>query len=217
MNIPLNKPAYANDIAEILCDRRPVTFQKGEVIIKAAAPCTNVIYLESGLVKVIQENQNGKTNILQITNEGQFIGIICMLCNLENTYTCIALNDVKVSYITHTQFREYLKKNTEFNTYITKETLLLLQKNVNRLITIHNKQLPGRVADVILYFFELYNRSKTFEFPLSREELAQFACTTKESFIRTLTEFKNDKIIILDGKSVIINSLEIVQTLSRLG
>ncbi len=217
MKIPLNKTEYANDIAAILGESRPVTFQKGEVIIKAAAPCTNVIYLESGLVKVIQENANGKTNILQINNQGQFIGLICTLCDLENTYTCIALNDVEVSYLTLTQFNEYLRKNMDFYAYITKETLLVSQKNINRLITIHNKQLPGRVADVILYFFELYNQSKTFEFPLSREELAQFACTTKESFIRTLTEFKNDKIVILDGKKLTINSLEIIQTLSRLG
>ena len=82
---------------------------------------------------------------------------------------------------------------------------------------INNKQLPGRVADVILYFYELFHRSNTFEFPLSREELAQFSGTTKESFIRTLAEFKNDKIIITDGKNITINSMEIVKTLSRLG
>jgi hypothetical protein len=43
------------------------------------------------------------------------------------------------------------------------------------------------------------------------------AGTTKESFIRTLTEFKNDKIIVLNGSEVEIKSLTIVKTLSEKG
>jgi CRP-like cAMP-binding protein len=47
--------------------------------------------------------------------------------------------------------------------------------------------------------------------------LAELAGTTKESFIRTLGEFRNDKIIGLDGSKVKINSMTIVKTLSELG
>ena len=56
-----------------------------------------------------------------------------------------------------------------------------------------------------------------FSFPLTRRELAELSGTTKESFIRTLTEFKNDKIIELNGSEVEIKSLKIVKTLSELG
>ena len=38
-----------------------------------------------------------------------------------------------------------------------------------------------------------------------------------ESLIRTLSEFKNDKIISLDGRKVEIKSLDIVNILSKLG
>jgi len=41
--------------------------------------------------------------------------------------------------------------------------------------------------------------------------------TTKESFIRTLTEFKNDRIIELDNKTVEIKSMEILKVLSKIG
>jgi len=68
-----------------------------------------------------------------------------------------------------------------------------------------------------LYFSENIYQSETFLFPLTRRELAEFAGTTKESFIRTLTEFKNDKIIDLDGSKVTIRSMKIIKTLSELG
>ena len=80
-----------------------------------------------------------------------------------------------------------------------------------------HKQLPGRIADVILYFSEIIFKSHVFEFPFTRRELAELAGTTKESFIRTLAEFKNDKIIELEGSKVTINSMKIIKTLSDLG
>jgi CRP-like cAMP-binding protein len=79
------------------------------------------------------------------------------------------------------------------------------------------KQLPGRVADIILYFSEDIYGTQTFSFPLTRQELAELAGTTKESFIRTLSEFKNDKIIEMEKNAVTISSLNIIKTLSRLG
>ena len=60
-------------------------------------------------------------------------------------------------------------------------------------------------------------KSENFTFPLSRKELADFAGTTKESFIRTLSEFKNDKIIEIDGARISVKSMDIVKTLSQLG
>lgn len=194
-----------------------VNYKKGDVIIKASTPATHALFLEEGMVKTIKENANGKTNILEIHNQNSFLGLLCLLSGDENDYTTIALTKTKVRYLAASQLQGIFKVQPELYHDLLKSTFQKARKNINRLITINNKQLPGRVADVLLYFYELNNHSMQFEFPLSREELAQFSGTTKESFIRTLTEFKNDKIIIIDGKNISINSMEIVKTLSRLG
>jgi CRP-like cAMP-binding protein len=195
----------------------PVFYKKGDVIIKASTPATHALFLEEGMVKTIKENANGRTVILEISSQKCFIGLLCLLSGTENDYTSIALTKTKVRFLPAPQFDGILKTQPGLHEEMLKNTFQKAKKNINRLITINNKQLPGRVADVILYFYELNNQSEQFEFPMSREELAQFAGTTKESFIRTLTEFKHDKIIIIDGKSITINSMEIVKTLSRLG
>lgn len=86
-----------------------------------------------------------------------------------------------------------------------------------KLLRLSHKQLPGRIADVILYFSDINHKNEEFDFPLTWRELAELAGTTKESFIRTLAEFKNDKIIELNGSHVKIKSMKIVRTLSELG
>ncbi len=217
MNNLTNEPKRTCQWLPYLASCPPVTYKKGDVIIKASTPATHALFLEEGMVKTIKENANGKTNILEMNKQGNFMGLICLFSGTKNDYTSIALTKTKVRYIAASQLEQIFKDQPRLQDEILKSTFQIAKKNINRLITINNKQLPGRVADVLLYFYELNNKTEQFEFPLSREELAQFSGTTKESFIRTLTEFKNDKIIIIDGKNITINSMEIVRTLSRLG
>jgi len=53
--------------------------------------------------------------------------------------------------------------------------------------------------------------------PISRLETADFIQTTKETASRTLTEFKNDRIIELEDKDVVLKSLNLLETLNRIG
>jgi len=114
-------------------------------------------------------------------------------------------------------FKQIVNSNGRFAQFLLNH---LSQQGLNlldRLMGQTHKQLPGRVADVLLYFSEVIYKSQRFTFPLTRRELAELAGTTKESFIRTLTEFRNDKIIEIDGSEVEIKSMKIVKALSELG
>jgi len=97
--------------------------------------------------------------------------------------------------------------------HASEEGLTITTKLMNQF----QKQLPGRVAEMLLFFSEKIYHSTAFLLPLSRRELAEFTGTTKESMIRTLAEFRHDKIIKLDGKKVEITSPDIIHTLNRLG
>ncbi|ASB48344.1 Crp/Fnr family transcriptional regulator [Alkalitalea saponilacus] len=196
-----------------------VKYNKGEIIIKQSSPATHAIFINKGLVKTIKESANGRTNILEIIGKGQHMGLLPLMSSSVHDYTSIALTDVETRFTPKDVFMQTMHENSDFANKIITESCISSQKTISRLVTINNKQLPGRVADVILYFLDLENGESydSLEFPLTRNELAQFAGTTKESFIRTLTEFKNDKIITINGKSIQINSMEIIKTLSRLG
>ncbi|TCO06819.1 Crp/Fnr family transcriptional regulator [Natronoflexus pectinivorans] len=196
-----------------------IKYNKGELIIKQSSPATHAIFVNKGLVKTIKESANGRTNILEIIGKGQHMGLLAVMSSTIHDYTSIALTDVEARFTPKDVFMQIMHENSDLANKIITESCLSSQKTINRLVTINNKQLPGRVADVILYFLELESGEShdSLEFPLTRNELAQFAGTTKESFIRTLTEFKNDKIISINGKAIQINSMEIIKTLSRLG
>jgi CRP-like cAMP-binding protein len=194
-----------------------VAFQKREVIFRQHTPASHVLFVKSGLVKIYKEGRNKRNFILKIAAPREFIGLMSVFGGTMNQFSASAVDSTEIGYIEKSVFSSIMQKNGEFSNgvakYLSEEGLFIFE----RLIGQSHKQLPGRIADVILYFSDTIFKKEEFEFPLTRRELAELAGTTKESFIRTLSEFKNDKIISLDGSRVLIRSMKIIRTLSELG
>lgn len=206
-----------NDIDLIKAESKLVQYQKKDIIFKQNTLTSHVMFIKSGLIKIFKEGKNNKSIILKIATPGNFLGLISIFGESTFQYSASVVEKSEILFININTFNNILKNNGEYATSIiknlSKENLFV----VDRLISQYHKQLPGKIADLILYFAEKIYHSHHFELPLTRNELAEFAGTTKESLIRTLTEFKNDKIIELDGKFVKIKSIDIIKTLSRIG
>ncbi len=194
-----------------------VSFQRKETIFRQHTPVSHVLFVKSGLVKIFKEGRNKKSFILRIASKGEFIGLMSVFGNTMNQFSASAIEPTEIGFIDLKEFNDILNGNGCFAQQVIKslseEGLFIFE----RLIGQSHKQLPGRIADVILYFSDTIYKKEEFSFPFTRRELAELAGTTKESFIRTLSEFKNDKIISLEGSRVSINSIKIIRTLSELG
>jgi CRP/FNR family transcriptional regulator len=194
-----------------------VIYNKKEIIFRQNTRTSHIMFLNSGMVKIFKEGRNSKYIILKVAVSNDFLGLLSIYGRDTHQYSASAVQPSEVTFIDITTFNKILFSNGEFADKIIKKICNDGLFIFERLMSQSHKQLPGRIADVILYFSEKIYKSEEFEFPFTRRELAELAGTTKESFIRTLAEFKNDKIIDLDGSIVKINSLKIIKTLSQLG
>ena len=83
-------------------------------------------------------------------------------------------------------------------------------KEANDYITdIAQKTVRERLAEVLLLLKENFDldADKTLQISLTREELANTVGTATESIIRLLSEFKQDKLIDLQGRKIKIINL----------
>lgn len=215
--IPLQKYLSSEEIEEIRAHISVKRHSRRDIIFRQHSPTSHVMFVKSGLVKVYKESKDGRSYILKILTSGEFLGLLSFYGHTAHQFSASAVEDCEIGYVEIRVFNRIFKKNGTFAMelirLVSKEGLYMFEK----LLRLSHKQLPGRIADVILYFSDIINRNEEFDFPLTRKELAELAGTTKESFIRTLAEFKNDKIIELDGSHVKIKSMKIVRTLSELG
>jgi CRP/FNR family transcriptional regulator, polysaccharide utilization system transcription regulator len=194
-----------------------VKYRKKEVIFRQGTRTSHMMFIRSGYVKIYKEGRNNKFIVLKVAKPGNFLGLMSIFGGQLHQYSASAIDEVEIVYIDFSTFYRIIQNNGQFSIkliqILSTEGLYIF----DRLMSQSHKQLPGRIADVLLYFSEHIYNSNAFVFPFTRRELAELAGTTKESFIRTLTEFKNDKIIKLDGSKVEIVSTKIVKTLSDLG
>jgi CRP/FNR family transcriptional regulator, polysaccharide utilization system transcription regulator len=194
-----------------------VHYQKGTNIFLQQTRTAHIMYIKSGLVKIYKEGRMGKTIILNLETAGHFLGLMSVFGKEIHEFSASAVEQTEILFIDNNAFKQLIEQNGKF----TASLLHILSMNglylFDRLLAQTHKQLPGKIADVLLYFSEEIYKSTSFSFPFTRRELAELAGTTKESFIRTLTEYKNDKIIELNGSEVDIKSMKIVKTLSELG
>ena len=88
---------------------------------------------------------------------------------------------------------------------------------INRMIALSKKHVPGRLAEMLLYLSKHIYKNNVMTLPLSRQEIADLMQSSKETVSRTLTEFKNDRIIELDDRKVILKSLDLLEILNKIG
>lgn len=216
-DIPFSFLLNASEKKQLENNLNTVNYKKKDVIFKQDTRTSHIMFIKSGLVKIYKEGRNGRFIILKVAKEDDFIGLMSVFGEKVHQYSASAVTDCDICDIDISIFKHVLMSNGKFALQFLNILSLDGLYIFKRLLGQSHKQLPGRIAEVILYFSEEIFHNEEFVFPFTRKELADLAGTTKESFIRTLTEFRNDKIIDIDGSNIKIRSMDIIKTLSALG
>ncbi|MFN8208533.1 MAG: Crp/Fnr family transcriptional regulator [Bacteroidales bacterium] len=217
MVLPFSEILTESERAQLAEFSNVVRYDKKDVIFLQNTRTSHMMFLKSGLVKIYKTARNRKAIILKLVTPGNYLGLMSVFGSDIHQYSGSVVEPAEIFYIDINAFRNVLMQNGKYSLNLISKLSTDGLYIFDRLMAQSHKQLPGRIADVILYFSEVIYKNPVFTFPLTRRELAELAGTTKESFIRTLTEFKNDKIIHLDGSHVEIVSMKIIKTLSELG
>ncbi len=205
------------ELEKIYFNSHVLKYQKKEVILRQHTPAAFCILIEQGLVKIHKQGRNGKSLLLQLAQPGQLLGLISLLGANTYHYSVTALIETKVRIIDWQIVRAILKTNAPFSYFVLQEISLRELFLQDKFMNYYQKQLPGRLADILLYLANDIFYSSEFILPLTRNEMAEMAGATKESLIRILSEFKNDKIIELNGKKLCIKSMNLLRKLSQFG
>jgi CRP/FNR family transcriptional regulator len=207
-----------NEEMEIINEKRyEVRFKVGENIIKQGTAASNLIFLTSGLAKEYIEGYDNHNLILEIIKPWNLFGGTAIYVDNRYHYSVTALEESTACFIDTMNFKKMVRINPEFTEKFMNYCGTCSTNTFERFVSITQKQMHGRIADVLIYLEEIIYNSLTFDMALSRQDIAESSGMSKDSAIRILKEFESEEIIQAGGKNISINKMDLLKEISLRG
>ena len=202
------------NICEIKEER---TYSKGDIITKEGDSINEFLYLKDGLVKLSKATVESKDQIISFSKPFDFVSLLSIFSSDTYQYSVTAIEDSHVCILDLKVVKNHARQNALFTMDLMKRVSEATDKIVLDNLEIRRKHLKGRVAHVLLYFANYIYGNNEFELPISRREIAEYIGMTTENVIRTLSEFRKDKIIKIFGKDIQISDKKRLEGISEFG
>jgi len=179
-------------------------YKRKQIIYLEGNRPNRLYYIIKGKVKAYKKNDDGKELVVELYNQGDFLGYTALLEQTTYKETTEPMEDTEIALIPKEDFEELIYKNHT----VAKRFIRMLAKDIREteehLLGLAYNSLRKKVADALILLDKKYNEKadKEFTIDISRENLATIAGTATESLIRTLTDFKNEQLIEMDHGSI---------------
>ncbi len=178
-----------------------VNFRKGDSVFKQGTFSTNVAYLRKGLAKIHIAGPYHE-QIVRLVKAPCYLALPTTFGDKINQYSVTVIEKAEVCYIDIDVFRFLLSRNPDFSYEILidlcRNELEVFYRCANRT----QKQVRGKIADVLLEMADKIYNSNEFILPVTQEEIGNLVDSSRESVSRVLTEFEKDGLVRLSGKNV---------------
>jgi CRP-like cAMP-binding protein len=191
--------------------RYEVLYHAGETIFKQGTSFTHTVCILEGLVKVYLETRKRKNFILSLIGPGEMLGSPGMFTDNMHHFSVVAVEDTLACHVERQAIEKIISANSLFAIEMQKKSNLRDIRHYRKFRTLAQKQMPGRVAEVILYLFNTVYKSNPYILTITRQDIADLASITKEGTIRALKDFKDAGLISLNGNELkIINEKALI-------
>jgi CRP-like cAMP-binding protein len=199
------KGLLPNDFDLLYRDMVCNVYKKGELVYNEGSRINGVYIVCDGIVKIYKTGYESKEQIIKFAKEGDLIAFRSVITEDVACTTAEILQDAILCYINAETLITLFKNNSEFALNLMKLSCKELGEANKFLTNLAQKTVRERLAEVLLLLmdtFELDPEDYSLKICLTREEIANMVGTATESIIRLLSEFKNDKLIDIDGRKI---------------
>ena len=214
---PLFNLLSQEELKTVNTNRFEVVFNAGETIVKQGTSASHMIIVTDGMAKLFLEGFDKKNLLLELIIPWKLFGGPGLFTDYRYHYSVAALTETAACFIAIENLRKVMRSNPDFAEALLKHCSQNSVMNFQRLISLTQKQMHGRLADVLIYLSEKIYNARIFDLSMTRQEIGEMSNMTKESATRILKEFELAGIIRLETKHIELTDYEKLQQLSLRG
>ena len=198
---PLFKRLSEDELLILNDDRYEVKYKRGEMIVKQGMPSNHLVSVTSGMVKLYVDGVNDKSILLELVKPWEVFGGPGIYIQNRYHYSAMALDNVTACFISSKNIKKIIRSNPDFAEDYIRACSFHSAQMIDRLISLTQKQMHGRIADALIYLKHVFDNNK-FEINISKQDIADLTAMTKDSALRILKEFQTDNIISTNNGSM---------------
>ncbi|HSH52302.1 MAG TPA: Crp/Fnr family transcriptional regulator [Bacteroidales bacterium] len=192
-------------------------YKRGNIIYHEDSRTNGFYCIHSGILKIYKTGIDGREQIIAFAKKGDIIGYRSILSNELACSSAKVIEDAILCFIPGETLISLVKTNGEFSMALMQQTCKELGEANSFITDIAQKTVRERLAEVLLNLKEIFDldEDQILQISLTREELANIVGTATESVIRLLSEFKQDRLIDLNGRKIKILEIKRLEKISN--
>lgn len=218
-NVPIFSDLKDRDL-ELMSDVWvPKYFKKGNLIVLEEDAGVVLFVIVYGQVKIVRTDRDGREVILAILGPRSLFGEMSILDGLKRSASAVASTPAKVLMIERKDFLKLLHLHPSVGISLMRSLTMRLRRADAKIKSLSLNNATGRAANAILQLAEevgvFYSgRVEIGQLPL-RQEMANMAGITRETFCRVLRKFVDKGYLELHGRRLIITDYDNFRDLHR--
>ena len=200
----LFKKLTDQEFAQLNFDKTCSLYKKGSIIYREGSRLTGFYCITKGILKIFKTGIDGKEQIIRFAKKGDIIAYRSLLSQELACTTAKVIEETVLCHIPYQTLLYLIQNNWQFSHHMLQIVCRELREANSYITDIAQKTVRERLAEVLLLLKDNFNldSTNTLQISLTREELANMVGTATESVIRLLSEFKQDKMIDLQGRKI---------------
>ncbi len=206
-----------NELDSVSLKRVELRYKKGEIIAKQGSFVTHILFVQKGLTKVYKEINSKHNLILNLYPTGTLISLPALFRDDLLQYSVAAIEDTVVCAIDKKEIESLILSNGEFAKSIISTMAKCTFYHFDKIVSLTQKQLNGRIAELLLFLAKYIYYSDKFHMSLTRKDMAEFTGLSVMSVIRAFKDFKESGLISDENGTIELLKKDNLEKISLLG
>jgi CheY-like chemotaxis protein len=202
--LPYGNMKQIKNFEEYLAHKKCYNYKKGATIYCQGNQSSHIFLIKRGLVKTYKINTLGKELITGYFTNHQYFGYSSFARHMPHVENSMALMNTQLYKINKDEITAIINNNH----HIIFSFMDLLAGNIielkEQLLLMAYGSVRKRTAKTILKLLEKHPNSLDNKIGIKRKDLANTIGIAKETLIRTLHDFKEEKLIEVTPKNILI-------------
>lgn len=214
--ISIFKGLQETDYLKIFQKGKISVYNKNSILAHQGEEMREVYFILEGKVKIFQIGEDGNQILLRVIGPGQPLAAVAVLENSSLPATAHALQKTVVFSLKKDTLLEVMSQYAVVGLQITQLLLKRIAELQQRLREMATERVEKRIARTLLRFAKSHGlvqkEGLLIDFPLTRQDLAEFTGTTLFTVSRLLKSWEEGGIILSGRKKIIIYKSEALKS-----